>query len=78
MQETLLSADVPKTMRRLIPKGAFTARKDSISADIKESFYETLRKEKNDEISERMVEEISGQIESTLVKMAEVVEIPLG
>ena len=33
---------------------------------------------KNDEISQRMVEEISAQIQHTLVKMAEVVEIPLG
>ena len=78
MQETLLSADIPKTLRRLIPKGAFESRADSIATDIKASFYETLQKEKNDEISKRMVDEISGQIESTLVKMAEVVEIPLG
>ena len=78
MQETLLSADIPKTMRKLIPKGAFSSRTESISAGIKESFYETLKKEKNDEISERMVGEISGQIETTLAKMAEVVEIPLG
>lgn len=78
MQETLLSADIPKPMRRLIPKGAFSSRTESISAGIKESFYETLKEEKNDEISERMVSEISGQIETTLAKMAEVVEIPLG
>lgn len=78
MQETLLTADIPKTMRKLIPKGAFSSRTESICADIKESFYETLREEKNDEISERMVTEISGQIETTLAKMAEVVEIPLG
>ena len=78
MQETLLTADIPKTMRRLIPKGALSSRTESISADIKESFYETLKEEKNDEISERMVSEISSQIETTLAKMAEVVEIPLG
>ncbi|MBR2539837.1 MAG: Hsp70 family protein [Mogibacterium sp.] len=78
MQETLLSADIPKTMRRMIPKSAFRSRTENISASIKESFYETLKKEKNDEISARMVDEISGQIESTLAKMAEVVEIPLG
>lgn len=78
MQETLLTADIPKTMRRLIPKGAFSSRTESISADIKETFYESLNKEKNDEISERMVSEISSQIETTLAKMAEVVEIPLG
>ncbi|MBP3895102.1 MAG: Hsp70 family protein, partial [Mogibacterium sp.] len=78
MQEKLLSADIPKPVRRLIPKGAFSSRAENIATDIKESFYETLKKEKNDEISERMVSEISAQIESTLVKMAEVVEIPLG
>ena len=78
MQETLLSADVPKPVRRLIPKGAFSSRTESISAGIKESFYETLKEEKNDEISERMVNEITAQIETTLAKMAEVVEIPLG
>ena len=78
MQETLLTADIPKTMRRLIPKGAFSSRTETISADIKESFYETLKEEKNDEISERMINEITTQIESTLAKMAEVVEIPLG
>lgn len=78
MQETLLTADIPKTMRRLIPKGAFSSRTETISADIKQSFYETLKEEKNDEISERMINEITAQIESTLSKMAEVVEIPLG
>ncbi|MBR2706909.1 MAG: Hsp70 family protein [Mogibacterium sp.] len=78
MQETMLTADIPKAMRKLIPKGAFSSRTDSISADIKESFYETLDKEKSDEIRERMVAEISGQIETTLIHMAEVVEIPLG
>ncbi len=78
MQETLLTADIPKMMRMLIPKGAFKARMDSISATVKETFYESLEKEKNEEISARMTEEISGQIEHTLVKMAEVVEIPLG
>lgn len=78
MQETLLTADIPKMVRRMIPKGAFKARKDSICTTVKESFYESLEKEKNEEISNRMSEEISGQIEHTLMKMAEVVEIPLG
>lgn len=78
MQEKLLSADIPKPVRRLIPKGAFSSRAENIATDIKESFYETLKKEKNDEIRERMVSEITSQIETTLVKMAEVVEIPLG
>ncbi len=78
MQEKLLTADIPKTMRKLVPKNTFRMRMDSISKDVKETFYESLEKEKNDEITKRMVEDISGQIEHTLVKMAEVVEIPLG
>ncbi|MBQ6622516.1 MAG: Hsp70 family protein [Mogibacterium sp.] len=78
MEEKLLTADIPKAMRRLVPKSAFKSRIDTISATVKESFYESLKTEKNDEIRARMVEEISGQIETTLAKMAEVVEIPLG
>ena len=78
MQETILSADLPKMVRKMIPKSAFRSRMDSIADSVKESFYESLEKEKNDEISSRMTEEISGQIEHTLIKMAEVVEIPLG
>ena len=74
----MLTADIPKAMRRLIPKSAFASRMDNISADVKDAFYESLEQEKNDEIKNRMVEEISTQIQHTLVKMAEVVEIPLG
>ena len=62
----------------LVPKGAFASRMDNISADVKEAFYKSLEQEKNDEIRTRMVEEISTQIQHTLVKMAEIVEIPLG
>ena len=78
MQEKLLTADIPKAVRKMVPKNTFKLRMDSICADVKESFYESLEKEKNDEITARMVEDISGQIEHTLVRMAEVVEIPLG
>ncbi len=78
MQEKLLTADIPKAVRRLVPKNTFKMRKDSICRDVKESFYESLEQEKSEEITKRMVEEISAQIEHTLVKMAEVVEIPLG
>ena len=78
MQEKLLSSDIPKAVRKMVPKNTFKMRMDSICDDVKESFYENLEKEKNDEITARMVEDISGQIEHTLVKMAEVVEIPLG
>ena len=78
MQEKILTADIPKAVRKLVPKNTFKMRKDSICRDVKESFYESLEQEKSDEITKRMVEEISSQIEHTLVKMAEVVEIPLG
>ena len=78
MQEKLLSSDIPKAVRKMVPKNTFKMRMDSICADVKENFYESLEKEKNDEITKRMVDDISGQIEQTLVKMAEVVEIPLG
>lgn len=78
MQEQLLTADIPKMVRLMVPKNSFRARTDSICADVKKSFYENLNAEKDQEISRRMVEEISSQIETTLSKMAEVVEIPLG
>ena len=77
-KKKMLTADIPKMMRMIIPKSAFTSRIESISANVKESFYDSLEKEKNEEISTRMTEEISGQIEHTLIRMAEVVEIPLG
>ena len=78
MQDKMLSAELPKAVRMLIPKNTFRSRLDSIADDVKASFYESLQKEKDDQITQRMVEEISGQIEQTLIKMAEVVEIPLG
>ena len=78
MQEKMLTADIPKPVRRLVPKSAFNSRMDNISSSVKEAFYESLEQGKNEEIKARMVEEISSQIQHTLVKMAEVVEIPLG
>ena len=78
MQEKMLEVDIPKPVRKLVPKGAFSSRMDNISSSVKESFYESLEQGKNDEIKKRMVEEISAQIQHTLVKMAEIVEIPLG
>ena len=78
MQEKMLEIDIPKAARKLVPKSAFSSRMDSISADIKEEFFKSLEQGKNDEIKARMVDEISVQIQNTLVKMAEVVEIPLG
>ena len=78
MESKLLEWDIPNTVRKLIPKNTFKNRMDSVSSSVKANFYESLEKEKNDEITDRMVSEISQQIDQCLVKMAEVVEIPLG
>lgn len=78
MEKKLLEWDIPNAVRRLIPKSSLEGRMDSIASEVKSNFYETLEKEKNEEITERMVNEISSQIEQCLIKMAEVVEIPLG
>ena len=78
MEAKLLETDIPNAMRKLIPKNTFQSRMESISSSVKSSFYESLEQEKNEEITSRMVDEISQQIEQCLVKMAEVVEIPLG
>ena len=53
-------------------------RSDQLKDEIRASFYESFEKEKNEEISERLVKEISDQIEECLTNMAIVVEIPLG
>jgi putative endopeptidase len=57
---------------------AFENRMKGLSSSVKKNFYESLEKEKHEEITARMVDEISAQIEMCLTKMAEVVEIPLG
>ena len=54
------------------------SRMEAKSAKIKEEIYKTLEDRKSAEITTRMVGDISDQIEQCLIKMAEVVEIPLG
>ena len=49
-----------------------------MAPEVKASFHKNLENEKTEEISSRLVSEISGQIEQCLTRMAEVVEIPLG
>ena len=78
MQQMLLNSNIPTVVRKVIPKSYLKARLDVISEQVKNSLYEKLEKEKNEEITERLVKEISMQIDSFLAKMAEVVEIPLG
>jgi len=61
-----------------MPKSYFEVRLNRISQEVRSTLYKNLEKEKNEEITERIVAEISEQIEVCLTKMAEVVEIPLG
>ena len=78
MQEAILNAKIPQPVRHLIPKSYFESRLNRIAEEVKESLYVNLEKEKNEEITSRIVKEISEQIEVCLTRMAEVVEIPLG
>ena len=78
MQDAILNADIPKPMRKVVPKRYFENHIDDISRDVRENFFSSLEETKNEEISGRMVEEITSQIEDCLTKMAKVVEIPLG
>ena len=78
MQDMLLNSNIPNPVRKVVPKSYLRARMDYISKQVKDNLYEKLEQEKNQQISERLVKEISTQIESCLTKMAEVVEIPLG
>ena len=78
MESALLAADLPVPMRKLTPRAVFRARVESLANDLRGELAEKLEKERNLEISTRLTEEISQQIETCLGKMAEVVEIPLG
>ena len=78
MQEALLKVSVPMPVRKMLPKRYFHSRVEKLTDDVRDSFYESLEKEKNEEISDRMVQEISSQIEDCLSNMAKIVEIPLG
>ena len=78
MQDMLLSVDIPVPMRKLVSKKRLKERLNDLTDDIRNSFYTSLEKEKNEEISSRMVREISEQIETCLMRMAEIVEVPLG
>ena len=77
MQQVFMNMDIPKHMRKLVPRGHFEARLEKLAEEVKANFYSSLETEKNAEITERMVAEISDQIEQCLSRMAEIVEIPL-
>ena len=78
IQGAVLKADIPESIRKMVPKGYFRSRLKKVSSEVKASFYESLETEQNEAIIEQMVSDISVQIEQCLHKMAEVVEIPLG
>ena len=77
MQGAFLKMNVPKPMRKLMPKSYLRSRADRISKEVKSSLYTKLEQEKREDITEKLVEDISNQIEMCLTKMAEVVEIPI-
>ena len=62
----------------MLPKSYFENRLERMSLEIKLGMYDQLENVKNEEISGKLVREISDEIETCLTRMAEVVEIPLG
>ncbi len=78
LESRMMDLNIPKPLRRLITRNAFGNRIHRISSEVRANFYASLEKEKNEEITARLAEEISEQIEECLKKMAQVVEIPLG
>ena len=78
IEAKMMDINLPKTLRKLIPRGQFASRMKKMAPEVKASFHKNLENEKTEEISSRLVSEISGQIEQCLTRMAEVVEIPLG
>ena len=78
MENALLDADLPKVLRKMVSRRSFRSRLSSISADVRDDLTESFENEKNEEITSRLVDDLSEQIELCLTKMAEVVEIPLG
>jgi hypothetical protein len=78
MESAVMHMDFPGVVRKLVPRGYFESRMEKISGEVKKTCFETLEKDKSEEVSRRMISEISTQIEECLMRMAEVVEIPLG
>ena len=78
MESAVMNMDLPGVVRKLVPRGYFESRMEKISGQVKRTCFETMEKDKSEEVSRRMISEISSQIEECLMRMAEVVEIPLG
>lgn len=77
MQKLLMDMNIPVPLRKMTSASYLESRIEKLSSQVKANFYENLENEKNEEISARMVSQISEQIEQFLTKMAEIVEIPL-
>ena len=78
MESAVMHMEIPGLARKLVPRGYFESRMEKISGEVKKTCFETMEKDKSEEVSRRMIGEISTQIEECLMRMAEVVEIPLG
>ncbi|MBQ9412847.1 MAG: Hsp70 family protein [Oscillospiraceae bacterium] len=78
MEKALLKADLPRPMRRIMPKSAFRSRIDMVSREVRRKYYAGMEKDNGLALGDRLAEDISAQIERCLTRMAEVVEIPLG
>ncbi len=78
MEKHMMDLNIPPLVRRMVSRSQFETRIRRITPSVRAGFYDSLEKEKNEEITTRLVREISDQIEHCLRGMAEVVEIPLG
>ena len=78
MQKVMVNMKIPSGVRKMLPKSYFENRLERMSLEIKLGMYDQLENVKNEEISGKLVREISDEIETCLTRMAEVVEIPLG
>ncbi len=78
LENRVMDVNIPKPLRKMITRSAFENRMKRISPEVKANFYESLETDKNEQITTRLTDEISHQIEQCLTKMSQIVEIPLG
>ena len=78
MEKALMRVRIPSGLRRLAPKNILARRMEEITTAVRSSLSKSLVEDRSQQITENMVSEISQQIEQTLTRMAQVVEIPLG
>ena len=77
LEGALLKTDLPGAVRRLVPRNYFESKLQRLCGEVKASFLKDLETDKGEDISVRMVNEISGELEQCLSRMSEVVELPL-